>query len=218
MGSIMTKFRKIIGSLWLCLSILGASHAVSAESMQQSAKLEQNPFDNIEQMTTEVIGIIAQYKDQYPSNEADYFDALDRLMGKYVDFDRIAGRVMGDYRKTSSAAQRARFIALFREGLVETYGRGLMSYGDEKIVLVNRKALKPSVRVIKVKQQIRSATAVYPLEYWVARKKTGEWRVINVVLNGINLESIFKSQFKKAAQRSSGKLDEVVDNWLKSAD
>ena len=52
----------------------------------------------------------------------------------------------------------------------------------------------------------------------MARKKTGEWRVINVVLNGINLESIFKSQFKKAAQRSSGKLDEVVDNWLKSAD
>jgi phospholipid transport system substrate-binding protein len=59
---------------------------------------------------------------------------------------------------------------------------------------------------------------VYPLEYWVARKKTGEWKVINVVLNGINLESIFKSQFKKAAQRSSGKLDEVVDNWLKSTD
>jgi ABC-type transporter MlaC component len=114
----MTKFKKIIGSLWLCFSILGASHAVNAESMQQSSKLEQNPFDNIEQMTTEVIGIIAQYKDQYPSNEADYFDALDRLMGKYVDFDRIAGRVMGDYRKTSSAAQRARFIALFREGLV----------------------------------------------------------------------------------------------------
>jgi phospholipid transport system substrate-binding protein len=218
MGGIMTKFKKIIGSLWLCLSILGMSHAVNAEGLQQSAKLEQNPFDNIEQMTAEVIGIIAQYKDQYPSNEAVYFDALDRLMGKYVDFNRIAGRVMGDYRKKSSAEQRGRFITLFREGLVETYGRGLMSYGDEKIVLVNRKALKPKVRVIKVSQQIRSATAVYPLEYWVARKKTGEWKVINVVLNGINLESIFKSQFKKAAQRSSGKLDEVVDNWLKSTD
>jgi len=54
----MTKFKKIIGSLWLCFSILGASHAVNAESIQQSSKLEQNPFDNIEQMTTEVIVLL----------------------------------------------------------------------------------------------------------------------------------------------------------------
>jgi phospholipid transport system substrate-binding protein len=212
MEDIMTRFKKIIGGLWLCLSILGAAHTASAEGM------EQNPFDNIEQMTTEVIATIAEHKDQYPSNEAVYFEALDRLMGKYVDFSRIAGRVMGGHRKASSAEQRGRFLTLFREGLVETYGRGLMSYGDEKIVLVNRKTLDPKKRAIKVSQQIRSATAVYPLEYWVARKKTGEWKVINVVLNGINLESIFKSQFAKAAQKSSGNLDEVIDSWLKSAD
>jgi len=212
MDDIMAKFKKIIGGLWLCLSILGIAHSASAEG------IKQNPFDNIEQMTTEVIAIIAEYKDQYPSNEAVYFDDLDRLMGEYVDFSRIAGRVMGGHRKVSSTEQRGRFIKLFREGLVETYGRGLMSYGDEKIILVNRKALDPKKRAIKVSQQIRSATAVYPLEYWVARKKTGEWKVINVVLNGINLESIFKSQFTKAAQRSSGNLDEVIDSWLKSAD
>ncbi|MDE0746368.1 MAG: ABC transporter substrate-binding protein [Porticoccaceae bacterium] len=212
MDDIMERFKKILGSLWLCLSILGAVHTASAEGMKQ------NPFDNIEQMTIEVIATIAEHKNQYPSNEAVYFDALDRLMGKYVDFSRIAGRVMGGHRKASSAEQRDRFITLFREGLVETYGRGLMSYGDEKIVLVNRKALDPKKRAIKVSQQIRSATAVYPLEYWVARKKTGEWKVINVVLNGINLESIFRSQFAKAAQKSSGNLDEVIDSWLKSAD
>ena len=212
MDDIMTRFKKIIGGLWLCFSILGAAHNPSAEV------LEQNPFDNIEQMTTKVIAIIAEHKDQYPSNEVVYFHALDRLMGEYVDFSRIAGRVMGVHSKASSADQRGRFIALFREGLVETYGRGLMSYGDEKIVLVNREALDPKIRAIKVLQQIRSATAIYPLEYWVARKKTGEWQVINVVLNGINLESIFKSQFTKAAQKSSANLDEVIDSWLKSAD
>ena len=48
----------------------------------------------------------------------------------------------------------------------------------------------------------------------MARKKTGEWMVVNVVINGINLGKTFRNQFVQSAQRSGGDIDQVIDGWL----
>ena len=120
---------------------------------------------------------------------------------------------MGPYKKAASTAQRELFIQKFRGGLVETYGRGLIGYGEAEIVLVNKQALKTDQRKVAVKQEIRGSGVVYPLEYHVARKKTGEWMVINVIINGINLRKVFTSQFVNAAQRADGDLDSVIAGW-----
>ena len=47
----------------------------------------------------------------------------------------------------------------------------------------------------------------------MARKKTGEWMVVNVVINGINLGKTFRNQFVQSAQRSGGNIDQVISGW-----
>lgn len=212
----MNKLSVFSRTLGLCLVILSFSPLVGAQMSAQTVASKQDPFDNIETMTSELLTIIADHKGQYPRNEKSYFSALNNLMIPFVDFDYVAKKVMGKkYVKLSTREQRDRFVGVFREGLVETYGRGLMSYGDEKIVLVNRQALPDEKRVVIVKQEIRSATAVYPLNYLMAKKrKTGEWNVVNVTLNGINLSKTFSSQFQNAARKSSDDIDKVIDGWL----
>jgi phospholipid transport system substrate-binding protein len=54
---------------------------------------------------------------------------------------------------------------------------------------------------------------VYPLEYSMARKKTGQWMVVNVVINGINLGKTFRNQFVQSAQRAGGDVDQVINGW-----
>ena len=212
----MNKLSVFSRTLGLCLVILSFSPLVGAQMSAQTVASKQDPFDNIETMTSELLTIIADHKGQYPRNEKSYFSALNNLMTPFVDFDYVAKKVMGKkYVKLSTREQRDRFVGVFREGLVETYGRGLMSYGDEKIVLVNRQVLPDEKRVVIVKQEIRSATAVYPLNYLMAKKrKTGEWNVVNVTLNGINLSKTFSSQFQNAARKSSDDIDKVIDGWL----
>ncbi|RZO20743.1 MAG: ABC transporter substrate-binding protein [SAR92 clade bacterium] len=212
----MNKLSVFSRTLGLCLVILSFSPLVGAQMSAQTVASKQDPFDNIETMTSELLTIIADHKGQYPRNEKSYFSALNNLMTPFVDFDYVAKKVMGKkYVKLSTREQRDRFVGVFREGLVETYGRGLMSYGDEKIVLVNRQVLPDEKRVVIVKQEIRGATAVYPLNYLMAKKrKTGEWNVVNVTLNGINLSKTFSSQFQNAARKSSDDIDKVIDGWL----
>ena len=169
----MNKLSVFSRTLGLCLVILSFSPLVGAQMSAQTVASKQDPFDNIETMTSELLTIIADHKGQYPRNEKSYFSALNNLMTPFVDFDYVAKKVMGKkYVKLSTREQRDRFVGVFREGLVETYGRGLMSYGDEKIVLVNRQVLPDEKRVVIVKQEIRGATAVYPLNYLMAKKKS----------------------------------------------
>jgi phospholipid transport system substrate-binding protein len=98
--------------------------------------------------------------------------------------------------------------------LVETYGRGLINYGDQKIVLINRTPLKQGQKTLVVQQEIRSSGNTYPLRYSMARKKTGEWMVINMTISGINLREIFRNQFSQAVQQSSGDIDAVISGWI----
>ena len=198
----------------ICLAF-GLGSLASAQSSSGVVNSQQNPFENIEAMTGGLLIIIDEHKDGYPANEDAYFEALNTLMTGFVDFDFVAKKVMGRYAKSSSKEQRVRFETAFRQGLVETYGRGLMSYGNEKIVLINKQALAEKQRRVIAKQEIRSEAAVYPLQYLMYQKKaTGEWNVVNVTLNGIDLSKTFASQFLNASRKSSGNIDQVIENWL----
>jgi phospholipid transport system substrate-binding protein len=178
-----------------------------------AADTAEDPYKKIEQVTVELLDIIAAYRDSYPETEDAYFGKLDQLMSAHVDFGVIARNVMGNYGRSASPEQRALFAKTFRDGLVETYGRGLISYNDQKIVLLEAKPLAKGQRKVAVKQEIRSSDNVYPLVYSLRRKKTGEWMVVNVIINGINLGKTFHSQFVRSAQRSGGNIDQVISGW-----
>ena len=178
------------------------------------AKGSEDPYKKIEKITQELIGIISLYQKDYPKNEKQYFAEITDLLADTVDFNYISKKVMGSYRANTTSRQRKLFAQKFREGLVETYGRGLINYGDQKIVLINRTPLKQGQKTLVVQQEIRSSGNTFPLRYSMARKKTGEWMVINMTISGINLREIFRNQFSQAVQQSSGDIDAVISGWI----
>jgi len=44
------------------------------------------------------------------------------------------------------------------------------------------------------------------------KKATGEWKLLNVTLDGINLGSTFRSQFAQAMKKA-GDVESVIVNW-----
>ena len=183
-----------------------------------AAETVADPYKKIEQVTVELLDIIAIYRDSYPETEVAYFGKLDQLLSAHVDFGFIARNVMGNFGRSASPEQRDQFVEIFRNGLVETYGRGLISYNDQKIILLDAAPVVEGQRRVTVKQEIRSSDNVYPLEYSLARKKSGEWMVVNVVINGINLGKTFRNQFVQSAQRSGGDIDQVIGGWLSDSE
>lgn len=192
----------------------GLGVLISLMLLSGMAQAAEDPYEKIEKITQQLIVIISQHQKDYPKNEEQYFEALTELLNDTVDFNYISKKVMGSYRANTTSSQRKLFTEKFRMGLVETYGRGLINYGDQKIVLINRSPLKQGQRTLVVQQEIRSSGNVFPLRYSMARKKTGEWMVINMTISGINLREIFRNQFAQAVQQTSGDFDAVIAKWV----
>lgn len=201
-----------------CAIVLALVFSSFAHANTGSASGIADPYGKIEHITADLLQIIGDHQQGYPDNQGDYFNELTVLLNSTVDFKFISRSVMGRFAKQATPEQRNLFIEKFRRGLVETYGRGLINYGNQKIHLVDRKSLQDGQRRLTVKQEIRSEGDIFPLHYSMARKKTGEWMVINVVINGINLGKTFRSQFAQAAQKSGGDLDTVIAEWTSETD
>ena len=199
----------------LLSGVVGLLMSISAVVFAESdPAIESGPFEKIEQVTAELLLVIADHAEGFPENEPQYFQALNTLLEQHIDFNYIAKSVMGRSAKSATGEQRVEFATKFRNGLIETYGRGLIGYGDEKIVLLNKAPLKPGQRMVSVKQEIQAEGAVYPMEYSMAlSKKTGQWKAINVVINGINMRNMFRTQFANAVQKAGGDIDMVIADW-----
>ena len=207
----MDREKRGLRSSILALALVFFAAPTLAQNDQFKALAD--PHAQVEKITVELLNVIGNHAEQYPANELEYFAALGGLLEANVDFKFIARSVMGPYAKKASSEQRARFAQKFREGLIETYGRGLIGYSDQEIILLPHDALTPSQRRVTVRQEIRGDDGIYPLAYSMARKKTGEWMVINMTINGISLGKTFRSQFVQSAQRAGGDIDVVIAGW-----
>jgi phospholipid transport system substrate-binding protein len=206
----MTLYKNSLASFFALILLLLA--------MPSQSQTIEDPYQKIESVSQQLVEIIGAHQKEYPKNEKQYFDAISNLMNGLVDFRYIAKKVMGPYKAMATQQQIALFAQIFRQGLIKTYSRGLINYKDQKIVLVEQKPLKKGQRTLIVKQEIRSSGNVFPLRYFMARKKTGEWMVINMSISGINLRDIFSNQFLQAAQKSKGDLDIVITGWTSEID
>lgn len=230
----MTMFMKQ-GFLQIALAfsmavILGVGTAARAsetpmggtvQSEETTAPVNGSPYLLVEDITAKILGKIEAHRAliEASSDEAEkeelmntFFGEVEAVMSSAVDFNWIARNVMGPYGKLASEAQRSSFAKIFRDGLVETYGRGLLSYRDQEIVVLPGSDFEGK-RKVSVQQEIRSVEGNYPLEYSMGLSKSGQWKVINVIINGINLGKTFRNQFVQAAQKNGGDIDAVIANW-----
>ena len=174
---------------------------------------EQTPHQLVATVTDQLLEEIAGHRDTFDENPESFFEALDNLLADVVDFNWIALKVMGSYGKQATPEQRARFASTFRCELIETYGRGLVAYGEQDIVVLPPAEDINGQRKVTVVQEIRGGDGVFPLTYSMGINRDGQWKVTNVVINGINLGKTFRNQFLQRAQKFDGNIDQIIDNW-----
>ncbi len=199
---------------WVHSTILALLFVVAGSVWAESNVVsEQTPHQLVESVTSQLIETIAVHRESFDENPEDFFLALDNLLGDVIDFNWIAYKVMGSYGKQATPDQRARFANTFRCELIETYGRGLVAYGEQSIVVLPPAEDLNGLRKVTVAQEIRGDDGIFPLFYSMGMNRDGKWKVTNVVINGINLGKTFRNQFQQRAQKYGGNIDQIIENW-----
>tara|TARA_X000000368_G_C22805936_1_gene612467 strand:+ start:60 stop:668 length:609 start_codon:yes stop_codon:yes gene_type:complete len=163
-----------------------------------------------------IIEIIQTKNQLFLDDPALFTKEISDAFSPIVDFKRIAKNVMGKYAKKASTNQMIAFSDAFENSLLDTYASTLVEFKDEKInVLAPKEPSKSGTRA-RVNIEIVTSSKVYPGRYSMYLDAKGNWKIINIEINGMNLGKIFRNQFYSLMEKNKEDIDLVIEKWVAS--
>lgn len=149
---------------------------------------------NVKKTVDEVVRIVTDKELKKPQSEKKRRAALRTAISAIFDFEEMTKRAMGANWKGLASADKKEITGLFQSLLENSYANKIESYNNEKIAY-----LKENVDhdYAEVKSKITTAKHdEYAVDYRLMNKG-GEWRVYDVVIEGVSLVSNYRSQFNR---------------------
>lgn len=167
----------------------------------------------VQQTTDTLLADLKANKVQYKADPAAFYASLERILGPVVDVQGIARGVMTvRYSRRASAEQLQRFEEEFKRSLMQFYGNALLEYDNQDIRVLPVANAQDAQRST-VNMEIRDARGtVYPLSYTMMRLDE-QWKLRNMVINGINVGKLFRDQFAQSMQSNRNDLDKTIAGW-----
>jgi phospholipid transport system substrate-binding protein len=126
------------------------------------------------------------------------------------DFTELSKRSLGQNWDKFNPDQQKEFIKLYKSLLEETYSDKVSSYTDEKIII--KKDVNLSEKTVEVQTMILTRTSEVPI-YYRLLEKNGNWKVYDVVIEGVSLVSNYRTQFREIlASKTPEALLEILRN------
>ena len=208
MGNLMSNvssrfFIGLSAIMFVVAAMIAPAHAAEADPKALVERVTSDLFSNVKGLKKGEI------------SDAQYNERVKSTLDEVVNFPFIAANVMGKAAYSSATAvQRQAFASVFRDGLVNSYSKGISGYADSDIKVVSVVADPKNAKRVTVQQEVTDKGTVHKLDYTMVQGVSGEWKVINVTLNGVNLGMSFSSQFKSSMRKHGNDLDKVIAGWL----
>ena len=185
---------------------------LAALPLMANAVAAPSAHDIVQDTTTRLLADLAANKEKYKQSPSEFYDALNGIVGPVVDADGISRSIMTvKYSRKATPAQMQAFQENFKKGLFQFYGNALLEYNNQGITVAP--AGDESGDRTSVNMSVKGNNgAVYPVQYTL-EKVNGEWKLRNVIINGINIGKLFRDQFADAMQRNGNDLDKTLNGW-----
>ena len=177
-----------------------------------------NPHQFIDSQAQEMVSIIRNNQELYAIDPELFKEKINFVFEPMVDFRRVGASVMGKkYYLAASTPQRLKFIESFKTSLLDTYSSTLAQWGDQEIVTIFPESYE-FARTEDVQQNLITSSNIYTITYKVRKDKNGNWLIINIIVNGVNLGLTFRNQFQALAEEHNENIDEIIKHWTSDAD
>ena len=198
--SFAAKARSLV-SLATLLLVLVPAFALPVHSADDP-ELTEVPRALIEQTANRIVAILAQ-KDQ-PA--AVRIGEIEKIAYEIFDFTTMSKLVLARNWRKLDKAKRSEFVREFKQHLSRTYGTRLDRYDQENVDVYGAQV---EVRDdVSIKTRIRGGQFDGAEIAYRLRKRGEDWKIIDVVIEGVSLVSNYRSQF--AGVLNSGTIDDLL--------
>ena len=178
---------------------------------------DEDPYIFIDENAQKMVRVLTEDSSLFETDRALYENKIKEIFEPMIDFRRVAASVMGKkYYLLATKEERAEFVLIFRDSLLDTYAETLAQWGDSTITTEFPKNKEELSKNVEVKQTLDTGTSKYPISYKLRKSKDG-WKIVNIIINGVNLGLTFRNQFQALAVSHNENISDTLRNWVSDA-
>ena len=174
--------------IWAIAAVLVALFGAAS----RTALATGSPRDVVRELSDAVIAVL---QEKNLSADAKR-EQIRGIVQGYVDFPTMARLVLARNWASLSDSQKAEFIEEFKQHLSVTYGKNVESYNNEKVQITGDRDEGRGDWSVLTKILRPQGGGDILVDYRL-RNLSGEWKVIDLIIERVSLVSNFRSQFQE---------------------
>jgi phospholipid transport system substrate-binding protein len=153
-------------------------------------------------------------KSLFLTDREQYFEEIESVLESFVDFNAVARVVMSRFDDQATEDQRTRFADILKSSLTRFYGASLVSYQGEELIFLPQEEKESNPRDdVVVSMELTGGSMELQLQYQMFINDSGDWKLKNLSLAGINLGRQYFAQFSALMTEHGNNIDSVLNNW-----
>jgi phospholipid transport system substrate-binding protein len=160
----------------------------------------------------EVLRILADKELKQPGKADQRRQMLEKVVGDRFDYAEMSRRALGAPWGGLSDKEKEEFVALFQTLLVNSYADKVETYSGEGVHYINERTEKDYA---EVRTKVLNGKTEIPLDYRLIHRSS-EWKVYDVVVDGVSLVNNYRGQFAKILR--NGSFAELLDQLRKKSE
>ena len=152
------------------------------------------PLEAVKTQVNKVMDVLRDSSLKGESGKKVKREKIRSISDNMFDYTELSKRTLGQNWSKLNAGQQTEFLGLYKKLLEDAYADKIIAYTDEKVVFGKETAL--SEKTAEVQTTVITKKADIPIHYRVIQKGS-DWKVYDVVIEGVSLVSNYRNQFKE---------------------
>ncbi len=176
----------------------------AAQAQQASTTARQNsPSQIVLTNSTRILSTLENRRAEFTQNRAALRQFMTSEFNQMFDRDYSGRLVLGRHGRGASDADVKLFSDALAENLMQRYGTALLDFNAQLKVRVKSETALPGGRGVRVSSEfLRPGAEPVPVDY-LMRQVGGQWKVFDVMVEGVSYVQTFRSQFDTPLSQKS---------------
>ena len=191
--------------LLLASALLASAPSLSfAQAAPAAASAQQGQAGKVVlDASSRILSTLQQRRAEFRGNPTALRGFINGELTKTFDRDYAARLVLGVHGRGASDADVKLFADAMADNLMQRYGSALLDIQGKPSFRLKSEAPLPGNRGVKVSTElVRAGSEATPVDY-LMRNVNGQWKIFDVMIEGISYVQTFKTQFDAPLRQKS---------------
>ena len=155
--------------------------------------------------------VIKEEGSTYDNEPEKFKTRLKNIWEPMVDVGLVSRLILSKAYAGATPEQIVVFEEQTKKLLLDTYVTTLLEFEDYN--LETNDEIKINKRTYEVSVKFLSSSDSFITKFSVYKNKLGEYKIINIIIDGINLGLVFRNQFQDNLANNNMDLNKAIETW-----